>query len=202
MPITMAFSTRCWKRGAEPLLRLLVFIAAASIALAQAGTIEPVRSQLTAGEDGYLLSAEFALDLGPRLEEAVTRGVTLTFNLELTLSRPRWYWFDERVVERVINYRVSYNALTRQYRVSTGGLHRGFDTFDEALRAMGRVAALPIAERGALRLGERYDVELRLTLDKSQLPKPLQVDAIANRDWQVEAKVLRWQYTPEPVAAR
>ncbi len=183
-------------------MRLLVFIAAAWVVQVQAGTIEPVRSQLTAGEDGYLLSAEFALDLGPRLEEAVTRGVTLSFNLELTLSRPRWYWFDERVVERVIRYRVSYNALTRQYRLSTGGLHRGFETFDEALRAMGRIAALPVAERGALRLGERYDVELRLTLDKSQLPKPLQVDAIANRDWQVESKVLRWQYTPEPVAAR
>lgn len=167
-----------------------------------AGTIEPVRSQLAAGEDGYTLSADFVLDLGPRLEEAVTRGVTLNFNLEITFSRPRWYWFDERVVERVINYRVSYNALTRQYRLSTGGLHRSFDTFESALRALGRVGALPVAERGALKLGERYDVELRLSLDKSQLPKPLQVDAIANRDWQVESKVLRWQYTPEPVVAK
>jgi len=39
-------------------------------------------------------------------------------------------------------------------------------------------------------------VALRLGLDQLQLPKPLQVDALANRDWQMQAKVLRWQFTP------
>jgi hypothetical protein len=201
MPITMAFITRFWRRGAETIVKMLALIFMAWASHVVAGTIEPVRSQLSAGEDGYVLSADFALDLGPRLEEAVTRGVTLTFNLEVTLSRPRWYWFDERVVGVTVNHRLSYNALTRQYRLSTGGLHRSFDTFEGALRALGRVGALAIAERGALKLGERYDVELRLSLDKSQLPKPLQVDAIASRDWQVESKVLRWQFTPEPAVA-
>lgn len=198
----MAFSTRCWRRGAEAILAILVLAWSAGSSPVFAGTIEPVRSQLSAGEDGYTLSADFALDLGPRLEEAVTRGVTLNFNLEITFSRPRWYWFDERVAGLAVNHRLSYNALTRQYRLSTGGLHRSFDTFEGALRALGRVGALPVAERGALKLGERYDVELRLSLDKSQLPKPLQVDAIANRDWQVESKVLRWQFTPEPAVTK
>lgn len=189
MPTTMASITRFWRKGASA---VLLFTAWATFALA--GTIEPVRSQLSPSDDGYVLSADFAIDLGPRLEEAVTRGVTLNFRLEFTLSRPRWYWLDEHVAGLVVNYRLSYSALTRQYRISTGGLHRGFDTFDEALRALGRVGALTVAERGAVKLGEKYDVELRLALDKGQLPKPLQVDAIASRDWQVEAKVLRWQF--------
>jgi hypothetical protein len=193
MPITMVSITRFWRRGADATL-LVLCVAWASFALA--GTIEPVRSQLSASEDGYVLSAEFAIDLGPRIEEAITRGVVLNFNLELALSRPRWYWFDDHVAGRAVRYRLSYSALTRQYRLSTGGLHRSFDTFDGALRALGRVGALTVADRGVLQLGEKYDVELRLALDKSQLPKPLQVDAIAGRDWQVESKVLRWQFVP------
>jgi hypothetical protein len=41
---------------------------------------------------------------------------------------------------------------------------------------------------------------VRLALDRSQLPKPFQVDAIVDRDLQVEAKVLRWQLTAPVVA--
>lgn len=197
MPITMASITRFWKRGADATRATLLVLCVAWASFALAGTIEPVRSQLSASEDGYVLSAEFAIDLGPRIEEAITRGVVLNFNLEVAISRPRWYWFDEHVAGRVINYRLSYNALTRQYRLSSGGLHRSFDTFEEALRALGRVAALTVAERSAIKPGEKYEAELRLTLDKSQLPKPLQVDAIASRDWQVDAKMLRWQFSPD-----
>ena len=64
-------------------LSLLLLTAAA----AQAGSIEPKRAALTPGEDGYTLSAEFALDLGNRLEDAVARGVPLYFNLEFVLER-------------------------------------------------------------------------------------------------------------------
>ena len=196
MPITRASITPFWKRGADAARAFLLMLCAVWASIAFAGSIEPVRGQLSPSEDGYVLSAEFAFDLGSRIEEAVTRGVALTFKLEVAVTRPRWYWFDEHVAGRVVSHRLSYSALTRQYRLSTGGLLRNFDSFEEVLRTLGRVGALTIADRGALRTGEKYDVELRLALDKSQLPKPLQVDAIANRDWQVDAKVLRWQYVP------
>ncbi|HZV53889.1 MAG TPA: DUF4390 domain-containing protein [Rhodocyclaceae bacterium] len=184
------FITRCWKNASLALL--LVLLAAPAFA----GSIEPVRGQLSLGDEGYVLSAEFAVDLGPRFEEAVSRGVPLNFSLEFTLSRRRWYWIDEHIAGHVVNYRLSYNALTRQYRVSVGGLHRSFATLEEALGMLGRVAALPVADKAAIKPGETYSVAVRLALDKSQLPKPLQVDAIASKDWQVEANVLRWQFTP------
>ena len=186
----MASFTRCWRNVSLTLALALLS------ALAAAGGIEPVRGQLTAGDEGYVLAAEFAIDLGTQLEEAVARGVALTFNMEFTLSRKRWYWADEYIAGHVINYRLSYNALTRQYRLSVGGLHRGFASLDEALRALGRVADLPIVDKAAIKPGETYYAALRLALDKSQLPKPFQVDAIASREWQVDARVLRWQFVP------
>lgn len=161
---------------------------------AHAGGIEPTRAQLQPSDDGYALSADFAIDLGPRLEEAVSRGVPLHFSLEFTLTRARWYWADEYVASHNLAYRLSYHALTRQYRLSIGGLHQNFATLAEALRVLGRVGGLIVAERNVLRPGETYTAALRLSLDRGQLPKPFQVDAIVNRDWQVDAKVLRWQF--------
>lgn len=172
--------------------------------MAWAGTIEPTTARLATGENAYVISAEFAIDLGSRLEEAVSHGVPLYFLLELEITRNRWYWPGEHIAGRTLNYRLAYIPLTRQYRLSRGGaLHQNFTSLDEALRMMGHVAALPVADKGALKIGETYQVALRLALDRQQLPKPLQVDAISNKDWQIEAKVLRWQYTPvaEPPAA-
>jgi hypothetical protein len=160
----------------------------------QAGSIEPRSASLSAGDDSYRLAAEFNIDLGARLEEIVSRGVPLYFNLEFELTQKRWYWFREHAAGQVVVHRLSYNALTRQYRLATGGLHQDFSNLSDALRVLSRVGSLPVADRAALRPGESYQAELRLTLDRSQLPKPFQVDAIANKDWQVDAKAIDWEY--------
>ena len=188
-----AFITRCCKRieAGLPALALSLLLTAAA---AQAGSIEPKRAALTPGEDGYTLSAEFALDLGNRLEDAVARGVPLYFNLEFVLERSRKYWVNEHVTTRSLTYRLSYSSLTRQYRLTTGNLHQNFGSLGEALRVVGRIAALPVVEKDAIKAGESYEAAVRLALDRSQLPKPFQVDAIMDRDLQVDAKVLRWKF--------
>lgn len=188
----MAFITRCFPNSARALAVLLCLWAAG----VHAAGIEPIQAELLSTEEGYALSADFDIELGARVEEAVFRGIPLYFNLELEVVRPRWYWASEHMISYALTYRLSYHALTRHYRLATGALHRSFDTLDEALRALGRISALPVAEKNALASGKPYQVALRLSMDRSQLPKPFQLDAIANKDWQVEAKTLRWEYRP------
>jgi hypothetical protein len=190
----MGFITRALRSASLALLAALTLALAAPAV--RAGSIEPVRGQLNPSDEGYVLVAEFEIDLGSRLEEALVRGVNLTFNLEFGIERKRWYWFDERIVGRVIDYRLSYNALTQQYRLSVGGLHSSYATLAEALRVLGHVSGLVVADNSAITPGNEYTAELRLTLDKSQLPKPFQLDALASKTWQVDAKTLRWQFTP------
>ena len=196
-----AFFTRCCKRLECGLAVLLPALLMSWTLVASAGSIEPKRAALSPGEDGYTLSAEFAVDLGSRLEEAVARGVPLYFNLEFILERTRKYWVNEHITTRSLSYRLSYSSLTRQYRLSTGSLHQNFASLEDALRVVGRIAALPVAERDALKNGETYQAAVRLVLDRSQLPKPFQVDAITDKGLQVEAKVLRWQFSA-PVAVQ
>ncbi|MDR2239692.1 MAG: DUF4390 domain-containing protein [Zoogloeaceae bacterium] len=168
-----------------------------SLASAGAG-IEVKRAELNAGEEAWLLDAEFSIDLGHRLEEVVSRGVPLYFVTEFTLSKARWYWIDEHIASRQQTWRLSYNALTRQYRLSSGALHQNFASLTEAFGVLTRLRGWRVADGDALKPGESYDVALRMKLDITQLPKPFQVTAIGNKDWNVTAEVARWSFTPPP----
>jgi len=168
-----------------------------SLTSAAAG-IEVKQAALSADEDVWQLDAEFDINIGHRLEEIVSHGVPLYFVLEFTLSKPRWYWVDEHIVSKQETWRLSYNALTRQYRLSTGALHQNFVSLEEALGVLARLRHWRVAEHGALKPGESYNAALRLKLDLTQLPKPFQVTAIGNKDWHVTAEVKRWNFTPPP----
>jgi hypothetical protein len=182
-----------------PLLSL--FLALTPL-LAWAAEIEVVDPQIAYGDEGYALSADFRFELRPRLEEAVARGVVLTFLVEFEMTRERWYWFDKTVAARSATFNLSYHALTRQYRLSAGGLHQSFATLGEALAVLSRLRNWPIAERdeaAALRPGATYQAALRMRLDVSQLPRPFQISALGNRDWNLAADWKNWTVTlPAP----
>jgi hypothetical protein len=153
-------------------------------------------------DDSVLLDASFAIELNNRLEETIGRGVALYFVIEFELYRPRWYWFDEKAGSGSHSSRIAYNALTRQYRVSTGGLHLSYATLAEALSAAGRVYNERIADKTQLALGSQYAGQVRLRLDLSQLPKPFQVNALNSRDWNLASEWKRFSFVPTAPAAQ
>jgi hypothetical protein len=156
-----------------------------------------VRSADLAIDDGELvLTAEFGLALTPTLEEALQKGVPLYFTTEFELLRARWYWLDEKVAQWSVTYRVSYSALTRQYRVASGPLGQAFESLEEVQRFIGRVASRSVGRADALQKGVRYEAALRFRLDVTQLPKPFQVNALASREWQLASDWHRWSFTP------
>ncbi len=155
------------------------------------------RLDLSADGDGWLLSAEFSVPLTRSLEDAVRRGVPLYFVLEFELTRPRWWWTDERIAERSISYRLSYHALTRQFRLGSNGLGQNFDTLDEAVRTMSGIRGWRVMGVDRVVPGTRYEAQVRLRLDTSQLPKPFQISAITNRDWNPQSEWKRFTFLPQ-----
>jgi hypothetical protein len=192
----MDFSTACSKSVLDPLRRWLVLLAFVPV-LAWAAEIDIANQQIVAGEDGYVLSADFKFELNPRLEEAVTRGVVLYFVADFELARARWYWLDERLAIRSQTYRLSYHALTRQYRLSTGGLHQSFQTLSEAMQVLSRLRNWTVVDKNekSVRPGEPYEASLRMRLDVTQLPRPFQITALGNRDWSLGSDWKIWLAT-------
>jgi len=163
---------------------------------ARADTIPVKFAELRIEEGEVLLNAEFEFTFNPTLEEALQRGVPLYFILEFELTRGRWYWFDEKVGQTSLTYRVSYNALTRQYRVSSGLLAQTLGSLEEVERYIGRVTSRPVARADGLAKGVRYEASIRLRLDVNQLPKPFQVNALASREWTLASDWYRWSFVP------
>ncbi|QJR13227.1 DUF4390 domain-containing protein [Usitatibacter palustris] len=181
--------------------RLWMALAALMVALClpmgvHAEGISITKATVEPGVDGWQLDAEFDMQFSPRLEEAVTRGVPLYFVVEFELSRPRWYWFDEKPVRLSQTYKISYTPLLRQYRLSVGTLYQNFTRFDEVKRVLARTRAWHVADKGALAKDVAYQANLRMRLDTAQLPKPFQLNALASSDWTLASEWHRWTVTP------
>lgn len=190
-------STLHVRRWLAALIAILVsVIGAGGPARASTDHIDVGQVALEAHDDGYYFNGDFDFDLRPRIAEALDRGLTLYFAVEVQLTRSRWYWFDEKAIDATLSYRLSYHALTRQYRVSTGNLQLGYPTLAEALGVMTHVREWKVAERPALRLGATYSAAARMRLDTTQLPKPFQINAITNRDWTLESDWKRFVFEP------
>ena len=147
-------------------------------------------------DNDWLLNATFQIELANGLEDAVQKGVVLYFQTEFDLTRSRWYWFDERPVIAQRQTRLSYQPLTQQYRIASEGFSFSARTIAEALQAVGSIGGWQVIEGNQLDASKSYTASLRMTLDLSKLPKPFQVNALNNRDWNVSSDWLRVPFSP------
>ena len=178
------------------LVALVCGVALAVALPARADEIEVIDAQLGQTDEGIALAANFAFELNPRLVEVVTNGVPLYFVVEFELTRPRWYWFDEKAAAKRIQMRLSYHALSRHYRLSTGVLQQNYATLEEALNVLRRVRNWLVVERSAGLADANYDAAVRMRLDVALLPKPFQLSAITSRELNLESPWKRFTFRP------
>ncbi len=186
---------------------LCLVLAALAGAGARAQDAEVREASLQALDDGLALNADFAFELSPRLSDIVANGVPLYFVVEFELTRPRWYWIDEKTASRRLQLRLSYHALSRQYRLSTGLLQQNFQTLGDALNVLKRVRNWLVVDRTVGLSDADYEAAVRLRLDSAMLPKPFQLSALTSRELQLETPWKRFtvrapQHAPAPVESR
>lgn len=172
------------------LLALSLFSPAAS-----AEGIKIQSAELERVDNDWLLNATFKIDLTPGLEDAVQKGVVLYFQTEFDLTRSRWYWFDEKPALAQRQARLSYQPLTQQYRIASEGFTFSAKTIFEALQAVGSIGGWRVIDNNQIDPSKSYIAALRMTLDLSKLPKPFQVNALNNRDWNVTSDWLRFPFS-------
>ncbi len=167
---------------------------------ARADDIGISEARLQQTEDGLVLNADFAFDFNARLEQAVTNGVPLYFVVEFELTQPRWYWFDEKTATRRLQTRLSYHALSRHYRLSTGLLQQNYASLAEALGVLRRVRGWQVLDKPAPLADATYQAAVRMRLDLALLPKPFQVNALTSREWHLDSDWKRFSWRPAPAA--
>lgn len=179
-----------------------------SMAVADGISVRKAEIRLTA--EGYQLTANFDIKLTLVLEQALTHGITLNFVSTFTLTKSRWYWLNEVATETEQTTKLSYSALTRQYRIKRGSIFQTFENLDDAMRSLGNQSSniIPVELinkssgyiASLLTSNSNYTAYTRMRLDVSQLPKPLQVNALTSDEWKLDSDGYSWILLPAEVA--
>ena len=159
-------------------------------------TVQLTDPVLERGDDGVYLNATLDFSLSPGLEDALGRGLPLTFVLQAEVMRERWYWYDKKIslVERY--FRLTYQPLSRRWRLHVSAtpvqsvglgvtLGNSYDSLTDAMSALQKINRWKVAETQVLQKDVKQRLDLRFRLDLSQLPQALQFGNQASSDWNV-----------------
>ena len=112
--------------------------------------------------------------------------------IEFQLSSPRKYWFDDEIVTQTQFVTLSYHALSRQYLVNRSGHQQSFSNLQQAKDDISNIKAWAVVDKKMLKKGESYIAAIKVRLDQTKLPKPVQVEAIGSDDWSIASERYRW----------
>jgi len=188
-----------FSRLANNFLIPLALLAAAGAARADAldGLLE-VRSAYVAKEQGvFQLFARVAYPVNDDIRAALKDGLTLTFDLDIVVSRERRFWMDETVAEYTLKRELSYHAvsdryLTRELGSGDSSEQHSYATLEEALEALGTVDSWPFLLAPQLSQNRTYRVALRAGVRRGRLPDTLRVLLFWTDDWHRESEWFSW----------
>lgn len=173
-----------------------IFLLAVMVSFAHASEISFKNVSLTPVEKSWALNADVQLELSPALEQLVKKGVTLHFVTEFQLTKKRWYWLDNKVVDVQRVSKISYQALTNQYRVTLGTFSLTAASLKQALAAVRTIEDWVVIDSTAIEPKQPYQASVRIRLDTNQLAKPFQVNAINSKSWNLQSDWYRFEFVP------
>jgi len=169
---------------------------------AHAGGVQAEQLQIEKSAEGYALSTLLTFDISPAVEDALLKGVAVFFVLETDVFRDRWYWVDKKVAGTQRQMRLSYQPLTKRWRLgvafsaspnvslsandSAGPpvyLNQHFDNLSDALVSMKRISGWKVADLLEIEPSAKHRLEFKFKLDVTQLPRPLQLGVLGQADW-------------------
>lgn len=159
-------------------------------------SIRLLHAALTPTDQNLLLSINWEFELPESLLDSLQSGIPLYFICSYRLMRSRWYWFNKELYTTDVIQRISFSPLSRQYRYSRDGLSLSFNSLDMVMPLVKNLRDWSVDGLTTLKENQhRMYAEVRLWLDLSRLPKPLQVAIGGAQDWALDSD---WQPIPLP----
>jgi len=154
---------------------------------AHAQEVEPAiqRIDFRVEQGRLLVDADVDFPLTSAVRDAAERGLPLYITADLTVGHSRWWWFDRTDLDTSITWRIVFNALTRQWRVGQGELSFPVSSLDDALTVVRNMRNWNVAATAEFKHDINYEGQMRVRLDNSLLPRPLQVNALNSSAWSI-----------------
>jgi phage gp46-like protein len=147
------------------------------------------------------LETRFDLNLNPKTEEALHKGIPLDLVVDFQLLRKRWWWTDRVITDLQLRRRLQFHALSRQYMVvepRPSGLAESFASLDQALAYLGDFSELriPLTAKKEVLPDTHYVVAARAYLNIEALPALMRPLAYATPSWYLGTGWTEWPVQP------
>ena len=157
-----------------------------------------IRSAFVVVDHGVLqLSAHIDYPVNDRIRSALRDGVTLAFDLEVTISRHRHLWLDATLLDTTLRRELTYHAVTDRYvlRDDAGVEQENFPTLEAALEKLGHIEDLPILVQSQLRGEAPWEVAVRAGVRRGRMPDALRALVFWTDDWHRTSGWYTWMLT-------
>lgn len=159
------------------------------------GTLEIQSAFVNTAAGVYQLHVRTRYPANEETVAALRDGVSLSYDIDVTVTRERRFWADAGVVALKLQRELSYHSVSERYVVRdplVGGEQKSFASLDEALVALGNVEAWPILVASQVSEPGEYLVSVRASIRRGRLTDALRALMFWSDDWQRESEWYSW----------
>jgi hypothetical protein len=178
------------------LLLALPWMASRAIAKAPA---DPRLADLliTNDSENVLLYARLVNGFRAETVSAILAGVPAVFTLHLDVYRERSVIWDKSVIHREIRRSIKYDNLKKTFTIKTNGDADvvTLSDFESAKKAMADFSGIRVAPIASLIKGENYYAEVKVKIDKVQLPFYMEYVFFFVSYWDIETPLYKQRFS-------
>ena len=177
---------------------LIVFILGMAPGTAAAGSITVHSADSNVINQMLVISAELDFVFSDDALEAMQSGVALIVDVDFRIKRQRRYIWDPSILNLSRRYRIERHAISDRYVITdlVTDNRRIHDSIEAAVRDLGRIREIPIAENSQIDSSLDYQVGIRARLDLESLPAPLRPLAYISPSWRMSSGWYQWTLDP------
>jgi hypothetical protein len=142
------------------------------------------------------LNAQIQYPNNSRIRSALQDGVTLVFDVDITISRARRFWFNANLLDSTYRHELTYHAVTDRYVLvgDSEEQQESFATLDEALERLGHIEDQPVLVRTQLGDGP-WQLAVRASVRRGRMPDALRALVFWSSDWHRASDWYTWMLT-------
>ena len=183
MKIMMVFIMNYLKKY-KFLLKLLLFFNIVISLNINASEINLSNFKIENNADGQELFFEQDISINNNLFQAIQKGIPLKFDINIKVTNFKKFWFNEIIFDDKFSFEIKYRNLLKKYQLRN--IEGNYKYFSDIEKLKENINLIKI-NLGHLVFSEDTLIEVGVTLDSNQLPKPLQINR-RNTTWNVSSE--------------
>jgi len=182
MKIMMVFIMNYLKKY-KFLLKLLLFFNIVISLNINASEVNLSNFKIENNVDGQELFFEQDISINNNLFQAIQKGIPLKFDINIKVTNFKKFWFNEIIFDDKFSFEIKYRNLLKKYQLKN--IEGKYKYFSDIEKLKENINLINI-NLGHLVFSEDTRIEVGVTLDSNQLPKPLQINR-RNGTWNVSS---------------